>query len=261
MNKHKRLFLALSSAMLALSLFMLIRNHLSAKAEQQAFEALKSTVTQSVVDTPNKDISGFKPTSINTASPEESESPYIILYEENSDFAGWLTVDQTNIDYPVMYTPNAPEYYLRRGFDKNYSLSGTPFLGAGCDLDSDCAIIYGHNMKNGTMFGTLARYKDEDFWRGAGTMTLNTLDGPRKYEVFSAVYCRVLDVDEEGFRYYDHSGTLSEEDYQALTDWLTANACYDTGVVPAYGEQILILSTCSYHTQDGRFIVAARRID
>lgn len=159
-----------------------------------------------------------------------------------------------------MYTPEAPEYYLRRAFDGSNSYSGTPFLGEGCNLESDCLIVYGHNMKNDTMFGTLDNYADSDFQMAHPTLTLTTAQEVRTYEIFAAVETRVLYTDESGYRYYDHAGDLSETDFAALIDWLKDTALYDTGVTPSYGEQLLILSACSYQTENGRFLVAARSV-
>lgn len=182
------------------------------------------------------------------------------LAEQNADLAGWLTVDGTAVDYPVMSTPLEPQYYLHRAFDGSKARSGTPFTAAGCTLESDCVIIYGHNMQNETMFGTLDRYQEAAFWTEHQTFTLTTLEQERTYEVFAAVQCRVLDQDEAGFRYYDQAGDLTEDEHEALAAWLKAQALYETGISPAFGEQIVILSTCSYHRANGRFLVAARRL-
>ena len=85
------------------------------------------------------------------------------LITENADCIGWLSIDGTNISYPVMHTPSDPQKYLRRNFYGKYSQSGVPFLDRRCDLQSTNLIIYGHNMKNGTMFSDLKRYVDRDF--------------------------------------------------------------------------------------------------
>ncbi len=190
------------------------------------------------------------------------QATYDTLHGQNADYAGWLNVTGTQIDYPVMWTPSAPEYYLRRAFDQSPSESGTPFIGEGADINSDCLIIYGHEMQNGTMFGELDRYADPAFFQsnGARTIYLYTRDETRLYEIFAAVQTRLLADNEEGYRYYNAAGALDETGFAALVNWLKQNDLYDTGITPAYGEQILLLSTCSYHTEGGRFLVAARRI-
>ncbi len=233
---------------------------LKAKHEQEVFSDLPTIVPeteQSVLQTESLE------DDCELTSAEIQEQPlrqYEELYEMNRDFAGWLSIPKTNIDYPVMLTPDDPEYYLHRAFDKTSSQSGTLFIGKNGDVNSDCFIIYGHNMKNDTMFGTLDSYADKDFWRENHTFSFNTLYEYREYEVFAAVKTRVLYTDEEGVRYYNYAGKLSETDYKELKDWLIANSVYDTGEYPAYPDQLLILSTCSYHTENGRFLVAARRV-
>lgn len=240
--------------LLTISLLMLLKDHRQEKTEQEAFEQLCQQVEQGV------QVKSSPVSNVENETQPVFHSPYGALQNENPDFVGWLRIENTNIDYPVMYTPDDPQFYLRRAFDKTDSISGTPFIGANCDLGSDCAIIYGHNMKNGTMFGTLNSYEEKEFCLENPSFALTTLTEVREYEVFAAVKCRILDDDESGFRYYDSSGKLSEAEYAALIEWLVKNALYDTGITPEYGEQILILSTCSYHTLNGRFLLASRRV-
>ena len=191
----------------------------------------------------------------------EAASDYMETAEQKDpDYVGWLKIPGTRIDYPVMSRASDPEYYLHRAFDESRSSGGTPFLGQLSDKDSTCMIVYGHNMKNGSMFGTLDDYKSEK-WQTEHPVIEFFVDGEvREYEVFAAAESRVLYEDEEGFRYYRSGGDLSEEEYGKLITWLQENSDYETGIIPEYGEQILMLSTCSYHTKDGRFVVAARRI-
>lgn len=197
----------------------------------------------------------------NAADAEEVQfTEYAVLSEENSDFAGWLHVDNTEIDYPVMYTPDDPEYYLHRAFDTSYSQSGTPFIGENSTIDSDYMIIYGHNMKNSTMFGTLDFFAEKAFWEENPTFSFTTVTERREYEVFAAVKTRILYPEEAGYRYYSQAGDLTVDGFRELVSWIQQNALYDTGITPEYGEQIVLLSTCSYHEENGRFIIAARRI-
>ena len=160
-----------------------------------------------------------------------------------------------------MCTPDEPEYYLRRAFNQSYSQSGTPFIGKDSTIDSDMFIIYGHNMKNGTMFGTLDRYMEKTFWQENSAISFTTVAEERKYEVFAALETRILYREESGYCYYEQAGDLTKTAFEELVQWLADNALYDTGITPEYGEQIVILSTCSYHEENGRFIIAARRVD
>lgn len=251
------ILLVIFAAIFIFSLAMLIRYYVRGHQEQQVFDDLSSYISSVEQDSGESSGSG---SSVSLSDDAALIAAMHAIYEQNNDFQAWLTVPNTNINYPVMWSSLDPEYYLHRSFDLEVTVSGTPFIGEGGSLDSDCFIIYGHNMSNDTMFGTLDYYKDYDFWQQNQTLTLDTLDGRRTYQIFAAVTCRILNTDEEGFRYYYSAGDLTEESFAELSDWLVSNRDYDTGITPEYGKQIVILSTCAYHTENGRFIIAAQRI-
>lgn len=240
---------------------MIIRYYLQSGQEEKAFAELVAVVSE-------------QPLLDNLAEPSETEeersvdavetpqyTEYLALYEQNQDFAGWLKIENTKIDYPVMLTPDDPEYYLRRSFDRSSSQSGTPFIGADATPDSDMFIVYGHNMKNDTMFGMLDEYSTKTFWEENQYLDFTTITEHRKYEVFAAVKTHILQQNERGYRYYEQAGNLSESEFESMVQWLIENSLYNTEIIPDYGEQIVILSTCSYHQTNGRFLVAARRIN
>ena len=191
---------------------------------------------------------------------------YVNLYKKNSDIIGWLTVDGTNIDYPVMQTQDDPEFYLRRNFDKEYSVSGVPFLDAASDIFKPTSnwLLYGHNMKDGTMFHDLLEYADEDFYKSHKTIKFDTIykGGQGEYEVLAAFYSRIYPEDKTVFKYYNYAGITSEKDFNEYLQGVRALSQYETGVEAEYGDQLLTLSTCSYHVEDrmGRFAVVAKRI-
>ena len=147
------------------------------------------------------------------------------LIAENSDCIGWLSIDGTNISYPVMHTPSEPQKYLRRNFYGRYSQSGVPFLDGRCDIQSTNLIIYGHNMKNGTMFSDLKRYADRDFLNAHRTVIFETADG---------------------IRYFTVTNVLKTN---------TSDAWYDR--ITADGGRRLILSTCYGSGKDGRLLIIA----
>ena len=255
-------------AVFCFSAFMVGWDYLEAKKEAEAFDSLNRLAAEYASGAP-----GEVPTSEPVSSAAEAPDPekteewekllkeaagYAALQGENADYAGWLKIPGTRIDYPVMDREADPEYYLRRAFDGSHASGGTPFLGEASGVDTECLIIYGHNMKNGSMFGTLDSYKQADYWKEHPIIRFYVDGTPRTYEIFAAVETRVLYEDEDGFRYYRYDGDLSEEEYGELITWLCEHSAYDTGIIPEYGEQILILSTCSYHTKDGRFVVAAK---
>lgn len=193
---------------------------------------------------------------------EDSEMlpQYAHLYEENEDMVGWIKIDGTVIDYPIMQTKEEPEYYLKRDFSREKSASGVPFLDDSCDpKESNNLLIYGHNMKKGTMFASLLDYAQEDFWKAHPTIQFDTLYREQTYEVVAAFYGKALSPKEEGFRYYEFAGNLDKIRFQEYTEQMKAIALYDTGVEINEEDQLLTLSTCSYQEENGRFVVVARR--
>lgn len=188
---------------------------------------------------------------------------YRELYEKNSDMVGWLRIDGTDIDYPVMQTPGDNEYYLRRGFDKVYATSGSLFLDERCSLGPDTTanwLIYGHNMSDGSMLGQLDRYEDPEFYAEHPTFTFDTLTTPGTWQVV-AVIRTTLGADE--WPYYTFFDADSRANWQRRVDAILDLALYDTGVEPEYGDQLLTLSTCgtsSFYT-DERFAVLAVRVE
>ncbi len=130
---------------------------------------------------------------------------YLPLYERNPDFFGWLSIEGIDIDYPVMYTPDDSEHYLRRAFDGSYSGSGVPFVDGNCPADGSYYLIYGHHMNNGTMFGQLPEYQDEEFCKEHPVICFDTLYEKREYVVMAAFFSRIYGKDEQGvFRYYEY---------------------------------------------------------
>ena len=187
---------------------------------------------------------------------------YASVMAQNSDFACWLKIPDSVVDYPVMKTSeDDPEFYLRRGFDKKYSSAGCLFIGGGCNLDSDSFIIYGHNMDAGTMFGQLDRYMDPDYAREHRLIFVGTPTEDRFYRVFAVFQTRIFAPEDDVFKYYEQIGSLDEPDYRDTVTHVRSMSMYDMTDVPQYPAQLLFLSTCSYHTQEGRFVVAAYRTD
>lgn len=148
------------------------------------------------------------------------------LIAENADCIGWLSIDGTNISYPVMHTPSNSQKYLRRNFYGKYSQSGVPFLDGRCDLQSTNLIIYGHNMKNGTMFSDLKKYVDRDFLNTHRTVKFETADGIRYFTVTKVLRTDITDA------------------------WYNRIAAED-------GSRCLILSTCYGSDKDGRLLIIA----
>ena len=260
--------------------YRLISELHQARSEKSAFSQLASQRQQALAASAQHatmDASGMQsdspqePESSDPVAPEvpiEPEEPddeplpeYQVFYELNPDFFGWLSIEGTEFDYPVVFTPDRPEYYLRRAFDGSYSHSGVPFLDTNWNGDDAYYLIYGHNMKIGTMFGQLLPYQDAAYQKEHPIIQFDTLYEHHRYEVMAVFLSRVYYQDEEPqgeFRYYEYLELPTEEVFREFVQQVKESALYDTGVEAEYGDSILVLSTCNYHTEDGRFVLVAR---
>ena len=201
-----------------------------------------------------------------TDTPEATEVPgmlpeFTALYAMNPDIVGWITIPGTRIDYPVMQTPEQPDYYLSRGFDKAYSRHGCIYVREECDVaaPSDNLTIYGHRMGDGTMFNDLHKYLDADFCRENPSIFFTTLTQRRTYEIL-AVFAIASDASSD-FPYHLFVDAAEEVDFDAYIAQCNARALYDTGVTASYGDKLITLSTCEYTQENGRLVVVARSID
>lgn len=194
---------------------------------------------------------------------------YVDLYKKNHDLIGWIKIPDTKLDYPVMQTAGKnrdPEFYLRKNFKKEYKISGTPFMDANSDIFLPTAnwIVYGHNMNNGSMFADLTKYDDLAFFRQHKYILFDTIYKKGVYRVFAGAKTQVFGKDYKGFVYYNYPAITEESDYNEYVQNVKAMSAVKSKITPRFGEQILTLSTCSYHLSDnttGRYIVAAKEVD
>ena len=183
------------------------------------------------------------------------------LHEQNPDIVGWIKIDDTRVDYPVMWTPDNPEFYLRRNFQKEDSVAGTPFLDAASTMPgSSNWLIYGHNMKNGTMFHDTLKYEDKAFYDGHKTIHFDTLEGEGLYEIVAVCYTQIYEENAQVFKYYQYASIVDEASFDAYVQGVKALSIYDTGVTPVWGDQLITRSTWEYSVEDGRFIIVARKV-
>ena len=224
-----------------------------------------ATATAAPVETTPPETRSTGPTTETTVptEPEPTEpvmlAKYAPLYEQNHDLFGWLRIDGTVIDYPVMHTPTDPEKYLHTNFNREYSFGGIPFIDANCSADSDNLLIYGHNMLDGSMFRSLPKYESKSYWQAPPTIHFDTLYEEGEYEVLAAFYDRVYYTYENCFKFYQFIDAADEADFNNAISNFRSKALYDTGVTAAYGDKLITLVTCAYHVEDGRFVVVARK--
>ena len=242
MKKIKLILTIIFSIILIVSIGIISKDLIQSHKEKKANEKLVEKIEQT------------------TDESKGTSGKYDSLHQQNPDMVGWLSIDDTNINYPVMYTPDDIEKYLRKGFDGKYSKSGTLFLGEGWSENANYAIIFGHHMKDGSMFGSLVKYADKKYAQTHPIINFNTLNEDRSYEVVLAFYSRVYtNQDTNVFRYYKYTDLSDEKTFNNYIAQSKASAIYQTGVDVKYGDRILVLSTCNYHTENGRFVVLAKQ--
>ena len=187
---------------------------------------------------------------------------YSVLYGRNDEMAGWIQLEGTVINYPVMLTPDDEEYYLKKGFDKKYDINGIPFMDVRCGIEEPTTnfLIYGHNMKNGSMFSALLSYEEEEFYEEHKTIRFDTIYERGEYEIVGVFRTQIpYESDRESYRYYSFIDTQDEEEYNAYIRFVKEQSFYETGITAEYGTQLLTLSTCDRSIPAGRFVVVGRK--
>ncbi len=186
---------------------------------------------------------------------------YQTLYNKNKKLIGWLKIDDTIIDYPVMQTVNN-EYYLDHNFNQEYDKNGSLFLDKDCDVvrRNTNLIIYGHHMKSGKMFGNLNSYSNEEYGKKHALIQFDTIYEKGTYEVMYVFRSRIYNEDEVVFKYYQFLDAASEAEFNSNMQEMAALSLYDTGVTARYGDELLTLSTCYDSAHNGRLLVIAAKI-
>ncbi|MBR1692431.1 MAG: class B sortase [Lachnospiraceae bacterium] len=227
------------------------RNEARQLAQLKENDTLNAMMTSEVVvhkDTPQEQV-------------YELLEEYKTLYNKNKNLIGWLKIDDTNIDYPVMQTSDN-EYYLDHNINQEYDKNGTLFMDKDCDIlkPSTNFIIYGHHMKSGQMFGNLKKYKSESYYKKHRYIQFDTIYEKGSYEVMYVFNSKIYYEEEITFKYYQFIDALSEQEFNSDMQEMAKLSLYDTGVTAQYGDQLLTLSTCDYGENDARFVVVAKRV-
>ena len=193
----------------------------------------------------------------NTEETQEDTVNIQELYKINNDIVGWIKIDNTNIDYPVMQTKESPNYYLRRNFYKQYSILGTPYIAENCNIEtSDNLIIYGHHINGNKMFGELENYKSKEYYNAHKIIKFYTMKEKAEYEII-AVFKTVVYT---GFQYYKFYDAENEREFNTFIQKCKELSFYDIEKTVVYGDKLITLSTCEYSNQNGRLVVIARKI-
>ena len=240
---NKKLYILsiiLLTVILAVSTFFITSYYLDDKEQTEQFESLIEIMDKN--------------------ENRSKNNKYADLYSQNNDFIGWISIDGTNINYPVMQSKDNPNFYLKHNFEKKYSDYGVPYMSESCNIgDSDNLIIYGHNMRTKKMFADLCKYKDRNFYEQHKIIIFDTLNDNSKYEIIATF--KTVAYSNSGFKYYEFTNAYTENDFSAYIEKCKALSFYDTGVSAKYGDKLITLSTCEYSRTNGRMVVVAKRIN
>ena len=256
-NPITLIILSIGTLLLILST-MTFTTHIEARPIEPPIIVKTKDLPQAVVQTIEPAITleeENKPVAVLPNDPLETRSiqrsPYKELLERNSDYRGWINVPNSDINYPFVKGLDN-DYYLKRSFDRSYDDKGTVFmdyrnLGFGF---SQHILLYGHNMKDGSMFGTLKRYKDADYALENTIIEIEDLYGTRSFKIYASYYAQ---ADSQFI-------TTTFEDDNAFTNFIDGQLSLSDvayGIQPNKDDNILTLVTCTYEVDNGRYFVHA----
>ncbi len=186
---------------------------------------------------------------------------YKNLLKTNKKLIGWLKIDDTNIDYPVMQTSDN-EYYLTHNLNQEYDKNGSIFMDKDCDVlkPSTNFILYGHHMASGKMFGKLGLYQKKSYYEEHPYIQFDTIYDKGTWQVMYVFRSRVYKEEDVVFKYYQFIDANTEQEFDSYMNEMAEMSLYDTGVTAEFGDQLLTLSTCDYQEKNGRFVVVAKKI-
>ncbi len=195
-----------------------------------------------------------------TGEPMEILREYAEVFQKNPDMVGWIQIPGTVIDYPVVQTPDSPDYYLYRDFEKKYNLHGCIYAREQCDINtpSDNITLYGHRMGDDSMFAQLINYTDKAFYDQYPYIYFDTLTERHTYEIISIFITSA--TPGQGFEYHLFVNAFNEQMFNDFVHTCKASSFYDTGVTAQYGDKLITLSTCEYSQENGRLVVVAKRV-
>ena len=257
MNKKYIIILSLLIVILAISSFFIIKEFAENKKEIDIYDDLQEIVIEenTDIDTTNVDTEIEK-------SEGESSNKYNLenIAKINSDVIGWIKIENTNIDYPVMQNG---DYYLHRNIYKNYSSHGTPYLVEYCNIQySDNLIIYGHHMNDNSMFAQLDDYKKHSFYENHKYIKFysyyNGITIEKTYEI--AIAFKTVVYSDKGFKYYNYTNFSDIQELNEFVENCRKLEFYNTGIDINYGDKLITLSTCEYSQKNGRIVIIAKQI-
>mgnify|MGYP003290447601 CR=1 FL=1 len=271
MNPKKILFIVLLVILLGVFIFSgvyVLDYYINSAKQKGEFDELAQMVESIQAQEPSESKPLFDPDGPGQTLPTGPTEPteptmlpeYAPLYDLNPDMVGWIKIEDTRINYPVMQTPDRPDHYLYRNFHQESSAQGCLYAREVCDITtpSDNITIYGHCMNDGSMFEGLHDYVDKSFFLEHGIIRFDTLMEHHEYQIF-AVFKTTASIGE-GFAYHQFVDAGTQKEFDSFVSVCKNLSFYDTGFTPEYGDKLITLSTCEYSQVNGRLVVVAYRI-
>lgn len=263
MNKKYKIILMLLIVIIAISSYFLIKEIAESKKENDIYKNLQEIIQENTIySNENYHTDILEQETSNLLYKENKTNNYNLdnISKINSDVVGWLKIDGTNINYPIMQNG---DYYLHRNIYKNYSSHGTPYLAEHCNLTtSDNLIIYGHHMNNNSMFSELVNYKNYNYYKNHMYINFYTLkDGQtieNTYEIVIAF--KTIVYSDNGFKYYNYINFSDEQELNSFVNSCRDLEFYNTESTINYGDKLITLSTCEYSQKNGRMVIVAKKI-
>ena len=261
---HKKLFIvfiALLIVICGISTYFHIKGRIESEKAKELYETVAESVSATEESTEESTDAEVNPYTVHSNSGDTQSHTNTMTSASNSDMVGWIKIEGTNINYPVMQTPNDPDYYLSRDFYKNNSVYGCPYVQANCNVTdpSDNVIIYAHHMNDGSMFANLELFRNKDFWKSHKQVSFDTLDKKGKYDILAVFAVPVDENDAKSFKYYEFVNSYDPQHFTDFVKRCKELSFYETGVTAKYGDKLLTLSTCEYTHNNGRLVVVAKK--
>lgn len=259
MKKINIITIILLVAILVASSIYFFINYNKQKREEQIFQNLISEITEG--DYHSKDENSKIQNKQLENQKQHTYSPVNLktLKEQNEDLKGYIQIDNTQINYPVMQNGM---FYLYRNFYKNKSSLGIPFIASYCNIEKDKnLIIYGHNMKSGKMFADLIKYCDYNFYKNNKYIRFYTIKNNETIEsIYEIVFAFKTTADEGKFKYYNYYALDTESEYQKFITNCRNYQLYNTETETEFKDCFITLSTCEYSLPNGRMVVIAKKV-
>lgn len=261
--KHRKyiILMIIFAILLCVSLWPLIRYAYNSRVQSNYYDDIASYVNLDAT-VPSEAPDPTETTeAVTEPTVEETLPPILPQYEElynmNSDIVGWIKIEDTKINYPVMQTPREPDFYLKRDFNKKKNSYGCLYAMELGDINkpSDNITIYGHNMRDGSMFAGLHQYKRQSYWEKHSYFTFDTIREQHEYQIFAA-----FKTSYKKFPYHMFVNSEDEKEFDSFVATCKELSFYDTGITPEYGDKLVCLSTCQSGYYDGRMVVVGVRI-